>query len=291
MSHNERLITDFKEFLERENKSANTIKSYISEVKLFLKWLEETEGREIKIDEVFTGDIKAYKEYLLSRRKAPNTINKKIESLRSFFDAFLGKHIVSIPKVKQQGNTVKWLSRNEKNALLRVVNREDLFKNDFLNFRNRAIIYTLLLSGLRLNELINLRWEDWKNGYVEVMGKGGKYRRVETNSELRKIFTEIKEKQQEKGIQSDYIFCTTKGKPLQVPTLEDIFKKINKQLDFKVTPHMLRHTFAHDLVQKGVRIDLVADILGHSQLETTRIYTTPSAEERRKAVESLELGI
>jgi len=291
MSHNERLITDFKEFLERENKSANTIKSYISEVKLFLKWLEETEGREIKIDEVFTGDIKAYKEYLLSRRKAPNTINKKIESLRSFFDAFLGKHIVSLPKVKQQGNTVKWLSRNEKNALLRVVNREDLFKNDFLNFRNRAIIYTLLLSGLRLNELINLRWEDWKNGYIEVMGKGGKYRRVETNSELRKIFTEIKEKQQEKGIQSDYIFCTTKGKPLQVPTLEDIFKKINKQLDFKVTPHMLRHTFAHDLVQKGVRIDLVADILGHSQLETTRIYTTPSAEERRKAVESLELGI
>lgn len=291
MSHNERLITDFKEFLERENKSANTIKSYISEVKLFLKWLEETEGREIKIDEVFTGDIKAYKEYLLSRRKAPNTINKKIESLRSFFDAFLGKHIVSLPKVKQQGNTVKWLSRNEKNALLRVVNREDLFKNDFLNFRNRAIIYTLLLSGLRLNELINLRWEDWKNGYIEVMGKGGKYRRVETNSELRKIFTEIKEKQQEKGIQSDYIFCTTKGKPLQVPTLEDIFKKINKQLDFKVTPHMLRHTFAHDLIQKGVRIDLVADILGHSQLETTRIYTTPSAEERRKAVESLELGI
>lgn len=291
MSHNERLITDFKEFLERENKSANTIKSYISEVKLFLKWLEETEGREIKIDEVFTGDIKAYKEYLLSRRKTPNTINKKIESLRSFFDAFLGKHIVSLPKVKQQGNTVKWLSRNEKNALLRVVNREDLFKNDFLNFRNRAIIYTLLLSGLRLNELINLRWEDWKNGYIEVMGKGGKYRRVETNSELRKIFTEIKEKQQEKGIQSDYIFCTTKGKPLQVPTLEDIFKKINKQLDFKVTPHMLRHTFAHDLVQKGVRIDLVADILGHSQLETTRIYTTPSAEERRKAVESLELGI
>lgn len=291
MSHNERLITDFKEFLERENKSANTIKSYISEVKLFLKWLEETEGREIKIDEVFTGDIKSYKEYLLSRRKTPNTINKKIESLRSFFDAFLGKHIVSLPKVKQQGNTVKWLSRNEKNALLRVVNREDLFKGDFLGFRNRAIIYTFLLSGLRLNELINLRWEDWKNGYIEVMGKGGKYRRVETNSELRKIFAEMKEKQQEKGIQSDYIFCTTKGKPLQVPTLEDIFKKINKQLDFKVTPHMLRHTFAHDLVQKGVRIDLVADILGHSQLETTRIYTTPSAEERRKAVESLELGI
>ena len=66
-----RLITDFKSFLERENKSANTIKSYISEVKLFLKWLEETEGREIKIDEVFTGDIKAYKEYLLSGEKPP----------------------------------------------------------------------------------------------------------------------------------------------------------------------------------------------------------------------------
>ena len=113
---------------------------------------------------------------------------------------------------------------------------------------------------------------------------------METNSELRKIFAEMKEKQQEKDIQSEYIFCTTKGKQLQVPTVEDVFKKINKQL-ISSNSHMLRHTFAHDLVQKGVRIDLVADILGHSQLETTRIYTTPSAEERRKAVESLELGI
>ena len=111
------------------------------------------------------------------------------------------------------------------------MNREDLFKGDFLGFRNRAIIYTFLLSGLRLNELINLRWEDWKNGYIEVVGKGGKYRRVETNSELRKIFAEMKEKQQEKGYSERLYILHHQGQAATSAYSRGRFpRKINKQL-------------------------------------------------------------
>lgn len=297
-------MDNFILYLREEGSRESTITTYKGIVVQFNKWYEETFGKEVDPATVSALDIQDYKQYLLHTAKnktngrlSPKTVNKKIEGLRTYFRFLHEKGIIStnpVEKVKPQkiqnrSDSVRWLDRNEKNYLVRVMNTVSEWKNkEHLMIRNRALVYLMLHAGLRIGEVANLELNDIdlvKQIIYIQDGKGGKFRRVEINKDLLialKQWLEIRPS--DKG---NNVFISQKG-PMTTPGIQSIFKelKVKTKLEY-LTPHALRHTFCHDLAQKGVSLSLIADLAGHTDLNTTRIYIRSSEEERRGAVDKL----
>lgn len=142
-------------------------------------------------------------------------------------------------------------------------------------YRNFAIITVFLNTGIRISELINLKLADidWKDGKIYIrQGKGNKDRVLWLNREDRAI---VKKWLDMRPVFSDYVFCSLKGGPVNDRYIRDFIERYAEQKNIKkrVYPHMLRHTFATDLLENSGNIRLVQKALGHSSLLTTMIYT------------------
>lgn len=297
-------LTNYEGWL-RLNKREKTAKTYLGEVRMFAEWWEGLYGKSFTPGEVIALDTSEYKQYLMNvakgkqgKRLSMITVNKKIEALRNYF-TFLVEEEKSISKspiehIKTQrihAATIaepRWLDRNEKNRFLRTIETIGEKKSK-QKIRNKAICYLMLKAGLRVSEVVSLRFDDieLERGLLTVQdGKGGKMRRVTINKE---VVIAIQDWLEIRGEQpTDVIFVSQKRTPLTVQGVEDFFKKLKVEANIEeLTPHVLRHTFCHDLIEKGHSISLVADMAGHSDLNTTRLYTRSSQDERRKAAESL----
>lgn len=297
-------LTDYQSWL-RLNKREKTAQTYIGEVKMFVEWWEGIYGEPFEPQKVIPLDTSDYKQFLMTvakgrqgKRLSVVTINKKIEALRSYFtylveeaELFDKNPIKHIKTQRIHSGTMtepRWLDRNEKNRLLRVIDNigEKKVKQ---KIRNRAICYLMLNAGMRVSEVVSLRFDDLEleREVITVQdGKGGKMRRVYIDKTIVKI---IKDWLDVRGEQpTDFIFVSQKRTPITVQGVEDFFKELRKETNIEeLTPHVLRHTFCHDLIEKGLPIGRVADAAGHSDLNTTRLYTRSSEEEIRAAVESL----
>lgn len=297
-------LTDYGDWLHL-NKREKTAKTYLGEVRMFAEWWEGVYGKSFDPKEVIPLDTSDYKQYLMTvakgkqgKRLSMITVNKKLEALRNFFH-YLTNEDKSIDKspmdhIKTQrihAATMaepRWLDRNEKNRFLRTIeNIGD--KKVKQKIRNKAICYLMLQSGLRVSEVVSLHRDDieLEKGLLTVQdGKGGKMRRVTISKEVIKAIQDWLEVRGEQP--TDAVFVSQKRTPITVQGVEDFFEKLRKEANIEeLTPHVLRHTFCHDLIEKGYPISLVADLAGHSDLNTTRLYTRSSEEERRNAVESL----
>lgn len=297
-------LTEYEAWLKL-NYRESTALTYIGEIHMFIEFWKGLYDGDYAAEKVIPLDISEYKQYLMNvaknrkgKRLSMITVNKKLESLRNYFGylvdelKLLEKNPISHIKTQRiQSSTMsepRWLDRNEKNRFLRVIeNISDKKTNQ--SIRNRAICYLMLKAGLRISEVVSLRLDDieLEKGLLTVQdGKGGKMRRVTINKEIVKSiqeWLEVRGKQK-----TDYVFVSQKRTPITTQGIEDFFKNIKKEANIEeLTPHVLRHTFCHDLIEKGYPINLVADLAGHSDLNTTRLYTRSSEEERRKAVESL----
>jgi site-specific recombinase XerD len=258
-------------------------------------------------------DLQDWKSYLLHeatfrrtstsrpQRYSINSVNNNIKGIKSFFDYYkaIGR-ITSNPADKLKPQKVqadydedpRWLERIEKNRLLLCVNDERMKKKNPWRFaRNRAIVYCGLHAGLRVSEIVALELEDldFNKSYVYISdGKGGKARRVEMNMDLRNSLLEWLA---ERGEHQDppKVFLSQKGmKGITENAVERMLRNMGEKIGIKdLTPHVLRHTFAHDLVERGVSIRLVADLLGHASIDTTRKYIRSNKRERRSAVDQL----
>ncbi|WP_147512974.1 tyrosine-type recombinase/integrase, partial [Brevibacillus massiliensis] len=158
------------------------------------------------------------------------------------------------------------------------------------NKRNGAIILTLLMAGLRAEEMINLRPEDVliserKGSIVVRAGKGNKRRVVPIPNDLRKCLGEYLVTENATGT---WLFRSQRAEQLTYDGLYNLCVSIGKKANVEgLTPHVLRHTYGHDLVASGVRIDIVAKLMGHAKVDTTLIYTQPGEEELQNAVEKI----
>lgn len=151
----------------------------------------------------------------------------------------------------------------------------------------------MLHTGLRVSEVSNLRLGDIsispRKGEVIVRGgKGEKFRTVALNSNVRKALQAYLSERP--CVDHDYLFIGQKGKPVRPPGIYYLIKKYayDARID-SVSPHTLRHTFGKNLVDAGVSLDRVAMLLGHKNLDTTRIYTTPSEADLQEAVERIAI--
>lgn len=269
------------------NYSKNTIESYKNDLIQFLENLKNKPLEKVSVEDI-RNFIK--KESDISEK----SLARKLSSLRTFYDFLVKKGYMSIspmdgvegPKIGKYLPDV--LSIEEVDKLL------ELEPTDNYTFRNRCILELLYSTGLRISELISLKLEniDLNESLVKVMGKGSKERIVPLNDiateYMSKYIKEIRPNMLKKE-QTDYVFLNNHGKVL---TRQAVFKMIKKRaedikLGKEISPHTLRHSFATHLLQNGADIRFIQELLGHSDVGTTEIYTHIINETLKKDYDEL----
>ncbi len=274
----EKLIVDFSAYLKSEEKSENTIEKYIRDVRAFAAYQN---GAEVTKETVI-----AYKRNLLSVNYAVRSINSMLASINSLF-SFLGWVDCRVKSVKLQQQIYcpeeKELTKAEYTRLCRAAERKH-------NKRLNLILQTICGTGIRVSELQYITVEAVKNGEAIVSLKG-KTRSVFLVKELQKNLLRYAAEQ---GIKSGCIFITRTGKPMSRTNIWREMKNLCEHAGVnpqKVFPHNLRHLFAR--VFYGIEKDIakLADILGHSSINTTRIYIISTGDEHRRRMENMRLII
>ena len=284
------ILHDFQAYLEQRYAQA-TASAYLQDVTQFFRWFEATNGEEPDPRAIGPSDIREYRRTLLNRQARPATINRRLAALSNFFRWARATGLAhdnpaqDVPGVRQTQLAPKWLSRKEQNALLRAGRKRG-------KRRDEAVIVVLLHTGLRVSELCNLRLPDLqlsqRKGEARVRGKGEKERVAPLNADARKALQAYLDVRP--AAVHDYLFVGQRGDPMQSSGVQRLVHEYARRARFEeaCTPHTLRHTFAKNLVDAEVSLDRVAALLGHENLNTTRIYTTPSVHDLTEAVERLE---
>lgn len=272
----DKLVTEFSAHLKNEEKSQNTTEKYLRDVRLFAAHFR---GTEITKEMVI-----AYKSKLLAAHYAVRSVNSMLASLNSLF-AFLGWSDCKVKSIKLQRQIYcpeeKELTKAE---YLRLVNAAKQKGKERLNL----ILQTICGTGIRVSELEYITVEAAKSGKAVVALKG-KTRSVFLVKELQKKLLRYATEQ---NISSGTIFITRNGKPLSRTNIWREMKGLCQEAGVnpqKVFPHNLRHLFAR--VFYGIEKDIakLADILGHSSINTTRIYIISTGSEHRKRMENMHL--
>lgn len=268
-------ISEFKEYLVCEEKSNATIEKYLRDLNAFFDW--------IKGEEVTKETVLKYKEFIIERY-APASVNSIISSLNSFFiyNKLYNLKVKSL-KIQRRLFTVKEneLTKEEYKRLLTAAKKKN-------NQRLYYLMQTICSTGIRVSELKYITVEALKRGQATINSKG-KMRIVIIPRELLEILSKyIKENE----IVSGSVFITRSGKPIDRSNIWADMKKLCKNAQVsekKVFPHNLRHLFARTYYSIEKDIVRLADILGHSSINTTRIYTIETGEIHRMQIQRLGL--
>ncbi len=269
-------IERFENYLREEEKSQNTMDKYIRDVKAFVEYCD---GKEIIKETVI-----AYKQNLIDGDYAVKSINSMLASINSLF-SFLGWYELRVKSLKVQQQIFcpeeKELTRAEYERLCRTAERKH-------NERLNLILQTICGTGIRVSELQFITAEAVRKGEATVSLKGKTRTIIITKNLQKKLLRYIAEQK----ISTGSIFVTKSGKPISRTNIWREMKNLCAEANVypsKVFPHNLRHLFAR--VFYGIEKDIakLADILGHSSINTTRIYIISTGVEHRKRMEQMRL--
>ena len=264
------LLQDFEQFLKRSNLSVNTIESYVWTV----EWFMDCYG------EINEKNLLEYKGYLVENFK-PKTVNLRIQGMNKYL-AFVGQEKLQLKAVKIQ----------QKNFLENVISNADY---QFMKKKLKAdgneewyfVVWYLAATGARVSELIQIKVEHVTAGYFDLYTKGGKLRRLYIPKKLRQETISWLESQNRS---SGYLFLNRYGQRITTRGISQQLKNYaNKYgLDPKVVyPHSFRHRYAKNFLEKYNDIALLADLMGHESIETTRIYLRRTASEQQALVDKI----
>lgn len=274
----QKMIAQFESYLHNEEKSENTINKYIRDARLFAAYTGNAE--------IAKETVVAYKNKLISEGYAGRSINSMLASINSLF-SFLGWLDLKVKSVKLQ----RRIYRSEEKELtraeyIRLINTAKQNGNERLNL----IIQTICGTGIRVSELQYITVEAVKIGEAVVSLKG-KTRSVFIVRELQKKLLLYATKHK---ITAGSIFVTRSGKPISRTNIWREMKNLCEQARVnpkKVFPHNLRHLFARTFYDIEKDIAKLADILGHSSVDITRIYIISTGVEHRRKMENMRLII
>jgi site-specific recombinase XerD len=260
----------FRDHLLKGNLSENTITSYLWTVNYF----QSHYGR------MSTKNLLAYKGYLLERYK-PKTVNLRIQAINRYLE-FLDKDKLQLKFVKiQQKNFLENVISNADYAFLRNSLRNDGNKQWYF------VVWYLAATGARVSELVQIKAEHVEIGYFDLYTKGGKLRRLYIPKILR---SETADWLKEENRISGYLFLNRFGERITTRGISQQLKNYAKKyrLDAKVVyPHSFRHRYAKNFLEKYNDIALLADLMGHESIETTRIYLRRTASEQQALVDKI----
>lgn len=284
------LLNQFKDYLLLEKKYALlTVDNYERDIIQFFKYLD-IKATEFELKNIDYGSIRLWIVSLIEEGISNRTVNRKIASLKAFFKFLVKVQIIeSSPlllhkMLKEPKKSQVPFSLNEiENVLDKYYNQ-----NDFESTRNYLIILLLYTTGIRRSELINLKEKDidFENSALKVLGKRNKERYVPLLNSVKEVlsnYLELKIKLYS-SYSTDYVFITKKGdkvyETLVYRIVNSYFSKASSKL--KKSPHILRHSFATHLLNEGADLNSVKDLLGHSSLASTQVYTHNSIAELKK---------
>ena len=265
--------------------SPHTIKAYESDLTQFQSFLLETYDIE-KDESIEHSHIRAWIVALLQDMVSARTINRKLSTLKSYFNFLVKQKIittnpmqkVAAPKVGKRLPVVV-----AEHQLDRLLDQQD-FGTDFKGVRDQAILEILYQTGIRRSELINLTYKDLDldNLRIKVLGKGSKERIIPISHKLSRLlqhYLEIRRSNFEHAL-FNFLFVTEKGKKLYPKKVYMIVRHYLSQVttEEQRSPHVLRHSFATHLSNNGADLNAIKELLGHSSLAATQVYTHNSIE-------------
>ncbi len=271
-------IEDFLDYLLIDKKySPNTIESYARDLEKYYQFQKQ---REIKMNQIKKEHIKEYLKYLKESKMSDKSISRNISSIRTFYKFLLMERVITkspielieLPKIKKTLPTV--LSTEEVSRLL------DITITDAYSARNKAMLELMYATGLRVSELIALKKQDinFEDAVLKTMGKGSKERILPIGDyaldALRVYLDGYRDELMKKKV-TDYLFLNNHGTPITRQGFFKIIKKLAKEKNITTpfSPHTLRHSFATHLLDCGADLRSIQELLGHSDISTTQIYT------------------
>lgn len=279
-------IENYIAYQKSTDKSPSTLTSYRSDLIQFSIWFQSVNDAKMTLFNITPTDARQYKQHLIASGLRPQTINRRLLSLKYFlkwsWDTKKVKYPFPLPKtVKQTQAIPKWLSRTQQNQVLRHIER-------YGKPRDLAIVKVLMNTGLRVSELCNLKWmhvimTDRKGKLLVNAGKGDKYREVPLNKDARQAFLDLDYKTHAGS--DTFIFSGQRG-VLTPRGVQLMLKRLNIPGE-SLSPHQLRHTFCKNLVDAGISLEKVASLAGHERLDTTKLYCHPSFADLSEAVEHI----
>jgi site-specific recombinase XerD len=260
--------------------SSETIRSYKMALNQFFSFCEKN------FNEVKATDIRAWMSSMEEKNLKPRSIHLKLSAIKSFYQYCMEENKIkknptaTVQTPKKDDSLPYYLSRRQV-ALL-----QEHTKN---NLRDRAIVDTLYTTGVRISELLQIRLEDikWETRQIWIRkGKGNKERFV--------LFTHdcaqrLKTYLDHRKYNNEYLFANNRGGHLSRIFVEKKFQEFSEVLGFKVVPHTMRHTFAAHLAEKNMPQSNIQELLGHANINSTRIYTRLMEHARKKQYDRYQL--
>lgn len=253
--------------------SPETVRTYKIALKQFFEFCQK------KYNEVKAKDIRDWLANMTTTGLQPRSIQMKLSAIKSFYQYLMEEnHLKKNPAIKvktpQKEDSLPYYLDRRQLAQLQELTRA--------NPRDRAIVETLFATGVRISEMLNIWLEDvkWDSRQIWIRkGKGNKERFVLFShdcAERLKTYLDHRE------VDSKYLFSNQRGGPLSRCLIELKFRNYTTALGFKVTPHTMRHSFAAHLAEKGMDYSYIQELLGHSNINSTRIYTRLMNHARKK---------
>jgi len=291
------IFLDYLQFEKRA--SENTVISYRNDLEQFEKYVQLafpdlaellSVGFSLRTwKEIDTTIIRTWVITLMEEKISARSINRKISALKSFYKYHLKMGNletnpmlqVHAPKTKQRLPQFV----DEKDMVQLFNSDSEVFENSFEGWRDRTILELFYATGMRLSELRNLTFADFDiyNAQVKVLGKRNKERLIplgKTFLEVFKKYIEIYSENFNLLPQNNYVFVNVKNKPLAPKNIYNIVHKYLNMITTieKRSPHIIRHTFATHLLNRGADLNSIKELLGHSTLAATQVYTHNSIE-------------
>ena len=264
------MVTKFETFLRRLDLAKNTVSSYVWTVNYFERTYKDFNKK----------NLLAYKGYLVEQFK-PQTVNLRLQAINKYLEF-----------IKQDKLKLRFIKVQQKNFLENVISNADykFLKSSLLNDGYKDwyfIVWFMTATGSRVSELLQIKAEHVQIGHLDLYTKGGKMRRIYIPRTLQK---EALQWLQERQISTGYIFLnrfgeriTTRGIAMQLKHFADKYG-LKREV---VYPHSFRHRYAKNFLDRFNDIALLADLMGHESIETTRIYLRRTASEQRKIVDKI----
>ena len=263
-------MKDFKTYLIHQNLSKNTIESYQSSVNCFIKYFEEINKQ----------NLLAFKATLVDSYKG-KTVNLRIQGINKYLE-FISKERLKLKYIKIQ----------QKTYLENVISDVDyeFLKNKLWKQKNYEwyfVVRFLGATGARVSELIQFKYEHLIRGYIDLYTKSGKIRRIFIPKKLR---TKALDYYDSINRTTGYLFLNKDGKQITTRGIAHQLKALAKKYKMNLNviyPHSFRHRFAKNFLEKQKDIALLADLMGHESIETTRIYLRKTSEEQQEIVDNI----
>lgn len=263
-------MKEFEKYLLHQNLSKNTIEAYKAAAYLYKK----------DFDEITKQNLLAYKAVLVDKYKG-KTVNLRIQGINKYLE-YIGKSKLKLTYIKVQQKT--YLENVISDADYEFL-KNKLWKNK--NYEWYYVVRFLGATGARVSELIQFKYEHLVRGYIDLYTKSGKIRRIFIPKKLRtKAIDYYNSIDRTEG----YLFLNKNGQQITTRGLSHQLKELAKKYKMNlnvVYPHSFRHRFAKNFLEKRKDIALLADLMGHESIETTRIYLRKTSEEQQAIVDEV----